>query len=433
MCLMKTSFRILGGNPISGQLQPMGNKNAALPMLASCLLTDEPVLLHNLPDILDVRVMLEGLQSLNVDVEWIQPKSVRLHAGSKIQNCVSEEICQRVRTSILFAGPLLARTGAVTLSPPGGDVIGRRRLDPHFTGLRALGVEIHVNHTFEFKATKRLSGQRIFLDEASVTATENLLMAASTADGTTTIINAACEPHVQDLCRLLNKMGAQISGIGTNRLTIEGVEKLHGTEHEICPDHIEIGSFVALSAISGGELKVNGVVEEDMWMIRHTFAKVGINFSIDGTTLTLPRHGTLEVQPDIGNIIPTIDDGPWPQFPSDLMSPLIVAATQAKGPILFHEKMFESRMFFIDRLVSMGAGIILCDPHRCVVTGTAQLHMANLTSPDIRAGMAILMAALVAEGESIIQNADMIDRGYEQVDQKLRALGADIERISPCC
>jgi len=423
-----SSFRIEGGYPLDGELVPMGNKNAALPMLAACLLTDEPVRLENVPEIEDVRSMLEALSALGVEIAQPAPGVCELHAAGAISPAVPAALCAQMRTSILFAGPLLARCGEALLAPPGGDIIGRRRLDTHFMGLQALGAEIAHNHAFHLTAPGGLTGVRVFLDEASVTATENLVMAAALARGRTVLINAACEPHVQDLCRLLNEMGACVGGIGTNRLVVDGVKRLRGASHRVSPDHVEIGSFIALAAATGGSLLVRDVIEEDLWMVQHTFAKVGIGFEIRGKTLVVPRLGRLVVRPDRGGMIPTIDDAPWPQFPSDLLSPLIVAATQAEGTLLFHEKLYESRMFFVDRLNSMGARIILCDPHRCVVNGPAQLHGAHLTSPDIRAGMALVIAALVASGESVIQNACMIDRGYERLEEKLQALGARIER-----
>jgi UDP-N-acetylglucosamine 1-carboxyvinyltransferase len=419
-------FIIHGGKRLSGTYAPGGNKNAVLPMLAACVLTDQPVVLENVPLIEDVRTMLDLLADIGVEIE-LKGHTVRLCAKGLRRSKLDPELCRKVRASILLAGPMAARLGRVTLSPPGGDVIGRRRLDTHFLGLRALGIEVEGGKHFVFRR-KRLDGAAMVLDEASVTATENVLMAATLALGETTIFNAACEPHVTDLALLLNKMGAQISGLGTNRLIIHGVETLGGATHTVQPDYIEIGSFVAASAATGGELKVSGVEAEPMLIISKTFNKLGIKLQIDGASLTLPARQTRRIVRDFGSAIPKIEDGPWPMFPSDLMSVLLVAATQAKGPVLFFEKMFESRMYFVDHLIGMGAGIVVCDPHRVLVTGPSRLHGTNLASPDIRAGMALLIAALCAKGESVIHNAQTIDRGYERIEERLRALGADIVR-----
>lgn len=419
-------FIIHGGRRLGGTHAPSGNKNAALPMLAACVLTDEPVTLANIPLIDDVRAMLAILDGLGVAVD-LHGHAVTLCARGLRRSRLDPELCRRVRSSILFAGPLAARLGRATLAPPGGDVIGRRRLDTHFDGLRALGIEAEGGRQYTFRR-RRLEGAAIVLDEASVTATENIMMAAVLAKGRTVLFNAACEPHVLDLGLLLNKMGARIAGLGTNRLEIEGVERLSGAAHEIEPDTIEIGSFVAAAAATGGELNVAGVPFEPMWIIGKAFQKLGLRMDLDGHALHVPPRQRLRVQRDFGAAIPKIDDGPWPMFPSDLMSVSIVAATQAHGSILFFEKMFESRMYFVDYLVGMGAGIVVCDPHRVLVTGPSRLHGTHMASPDIRAGMALLIAALCAKGESIIDNAQSIDRGYEGVDAKLRALGADIVR-----
>jgi UDP-N-acetylglucosamine 1-carboxyvinyltransferase len=395
-------------------------------MLAACVLTEQPVVLENVPLIEDVRTMLDLLSGIGVEIE-LKGHTVRLCAKGLRRSKLDPELCRKVRASILLAGPMAARLGRVTLSPPGGDVIGRRRLDTHFLGLRALGIDVEGGKNFVFRR-KRLEGAAMVLDEASVTATENVLMAATLAKGETTIFNAACEPHVTDLALLLNKMGAQITGLGTNRLVVCGVETLGGATHTVQPDYIEIGSFVAAAAATGGELKVGGVEAEPMLIISKTFQKLGIKLQIDGASLTLPARQTRRIVRDFGSAIPKIEDGPWPMFPSDLMSVLLVAATQAKGPVLFFEKMFESRMYFVDYLIGMGAGIVVCDPHRVLVTGPSRLHGISMASPDIRAGMALLIAALCAKGESVIHNAQTIDRGYERVEERLRALGADIVR-----
>jgi UDP-N-acetylglucosamine 1-carboxyvinyltransferase len=419
-------FIIHGGKRLSGTYAPGGNKNAVLPMLAACVLTDQPVVLENVPLIEDVRTMLDLLSGLGVDV-GLKGHVVTLCARGLRRSKLDPELCRKVRASILLAGPMAARLGRVTLSPPGGDIIGRRRLDTHFLGLQALGIEVEGGKHFVFRR-KRLEGAAMVLDEASVTATENVLMAATLAKGETTIFNAACEPHVTDLAHLLNKMGAQITGVGTNRLIIRGVESLHGAAHIVQPDYIEIGSFVAAAAATGGELKVAGVEPEPMLIISKTFQKLGIKLQVEENTLTCPGRQTRRIIRDFGSAIPKIEDGPWPMFPSDLMSVSLVAATQAKGTALFFEKMFESRMYFVDYLIGMGAGIVVCDPHRVLVTGPSRLHGTNMASPDIRAGMALLIAALCAKGESVIHNAQTIDRGYERVEERLRALGADIVR-----
>jgi len=419
-------FIIHGGKRLSGTYVPGGNKNAVLPMLAACVLTDQPVILSNVPLIEDVRTMLDLLAGLGVEVE-LKDHSVKLCAKGVRRTRLDPELCRKVRSSILLAGPMAARLGRVTLSPPGGDVIGRRRLDTHFMGLQSLGIEVEGGKHFVFRR-KRLEGTAMVLDEASVTATENVLMAATLAKGETTIFNAACEPHVSDLALLLNKMGAQISGVGTNRLIVRGVESLDGATHAVQPDFIEIGSFVAAAAATGGDLKVAGVEAEPMLIISKTFQKLGIKLQLDGTGLTLPARQKRRILRDFGSAIPKIEDGPWPMFPSDLMSVSLVAATQAKGTVLFFEKMFESRMYFVDYLVGMGAGIVVCDPHRVLVTGPSRLHGTTMASPDIRAGMALLIAALCAKGESVIHNAQTIDRGYERIEERLRGLGADIVR-----
>ena len=421
-------FIIKGNNPIQGHLKPSGNKNAVLPMLAACLLTDDPVVLHNVPDIVDVRVMLELLASLGVTFEQAN-NTVKVCAKTITNHSCDQALCSRVRSSILLAGPLVARHGKAELYPPGGDVIGKRRLDTHFYGLESLGVSISDGDFFSFKRTKALRGVDLLLDEASVTATENIMMAAVLAKGTTTIFNAACEPHVQDLAQMLNSMGARIENFGTNRIRVHGVEQLHGVEHTVTPDYIEVGSYMAAAAATGGELTIEGVDDPMIArVIKRSFGRLGVSWSIKKDKLVLPANQTLDIKKDYGNTIPKIEDGIWPSFPSDLMSVAIVLATQATGTILFFEKLFESRMYFVDRLIEMGAQIIQCDPHRVVVSGPAQLHGTHITSPDIRAGMALIIAALCAKGTSVIESAQMIDRGYERIDERLRDMGADIER-----
>ena len=427
-----SKFIIKGGRPVNGTHRTPGNKNAALPMLAASLLTSEPVTLSNLPLIADVRTMLELLSDMGVDVDLDgSTHTVRICAKRIRSTHLNKALCGKVRSSILFAGPLLTRCGSAKLYPPGGDVIGRRRIDTHLEGFRQLGAAVRTNGAYLFKTAKRLEAQRILLDEASVTATENIIMAAVLAKGTTSLYNTACEPHVQDLCRMLNAMGAKIAGIGTNRLTIEGVESLHGTEQRIGPDYIDAGSYLAAALVTGGELTIEDVEPADFEALERPFKRFGARWSIDpGTkTLRLPARQRLKTAYDLGDAIPKIEDGPWPMFPSDLMSVLIVLATQTRGTTLFFEKMFESRMYFVDHLIGMGARIVQCDPHRVVVTGPAQLHGTRVASPDIRAGMALLVAALCAKRETVIHNAGSIDRGYEAVETELCRLGANIERV----
>lgn len=421
-------FIIEGGTQLRGTVTPSGNKNAALPMIAACLLTDEPVTLRNVPRIRDVEDMLALLASIGVTIHEVDTHTLVLHAREVHTTELDREICSRIRTSILFAGPMLARMGQIHLPPPGGDVIGRRRLDTHIHALRALGAEIRINDGFDF-STEGLRGKDIFLDEASVTGTENALMAAVLARGTTIIRNAACEPHVQDLARLLNAMGARISGIGTNTLTIEGVDRLHSAEFEIGTDYIETGSFIGLAAVTRGEILIKNAAPEHLRMVLLTFARLGVECQVRGNDVYVSPYQTLRVQNDLHDAIPTIADGIWPQFPSDLMSIALVVATQCEGTVLLWEKMFEGRMFWVDKLISMGGRVILCDPHRAVVVGPSHLHGERLESPDIRAGMALLLAALCARGQSIIGNIGQIDRGYEKIEEKLQALGARIERV----
>lgn len=420
-------FVIQGGRTLGGTHRTPGNKNAALPMLAACLLTDEPLVLSNVPLIEDVRTMLDILDDLGVAVD-IKGHTVTLSARRIRKRHLNPDLCRRARSSILFAGPMAARHGKVTLFPPGGDLIGRRPIDTHVQGLRALGIALHGKDRYGFVRGK-LVGARILLDEASVTATENILMAAVLAEGRTTLYNAACEPHVQDLCHLLNRMGARIAGIGTNCIKIDGVERLHGTRTRVQPDYIEAASFMAAAVVTGGSLTVTDMPDAALDVIARPFRKLGVQWTCADRTLAMPGRQKLRVRSDLGAAIPRIDDGAWPNFPSDLMSVSIVMATQAAGTLLFFEKMFESRMYFVDRLIEMGARIVQCDPHRVIVTGPARLHGTHLSSPDIRAGMAMLIAALCARGESVIDNAQCIDRGYERVDHRLRELGADIVRV----
>ena len=423
-----SKFIIKGQNVLSGEITPVGNKNAALPMLAACLLTDESITLRNLPRIKDVQVMLELLEDLGVDIV-LRGHTVTLCAANLKSAKLHSERCKKVRGSILFAGPLLTRFEKVTLAPPGGDVIGRRRIDTHFYGLQKLGARIHSNHTHTLNR-KELVGTDILLDEASVTATENIVMAATRARGKTTIFNAACEPHVQDLCRLLIKMGAKIEGVGTNFLTIRGVKKLKSAIHTIAPDYIEAGSYLAAAAATGGAIRIKGMTQRGVNpVVKHGFGRLGVEWTVEKGVWTLPAKQRLTVNTDLNEAVPKLEDGTWPSFPSDLMSVAIVLATQVQGNVLFFEKMFESRMYFVDRLIEMGAGIVQCDPHRVMVVGPCPLQASLLTSPDIRAGMALIIAALCAKGRSTIDNAQMVDRGYESIDERLRSLGADIERV----
>jgi UDP-N-acetylglucosamine 1-carboxyvinyltransferase len=426
----REKFVIEGGARLSGEMTPGGNKNEVLPCLAASLLTDQPVTLRNVPRIKDVGVMLSILEGLGSSVEWVNENTVRIQNKQITTTEPPEELCARVRASILFAGALLGRAHRVLLPPPGGDVIGRRRLDTHFLGFQALGAAVESTERGYLIEAEKLVGGNIFLDEASVTGTENIVMAAVLARGTTVLRNAACEPHVQGLCRMLEGMGAQIDGIGTHVLRIHGQDCLGGISHRIGPDYLEIGSFIALAAITGGELVINDVVAEDLRMVRVAFGRLGVRFNIEGGRVFVPGDQDLVVRHDFHGEIPQVDDAPWPGFPTDLMSIAITVATQSRGTVLFFEKMFEGRMFFTDSLKSMGARIILCDPHRAVVVGPAQLYGTTLDSPDVRAGMSLLIASLVARGQSTIYNIRQIDRGYERVDEKLRSLGACIERVT---
>jgi UDP-N-acetylglucosamine 1-carboxyvinyltransferase len=425
---LSESFVIEGGLPLSGRLVAAGNKNGALPILAACLLAHEPVVLHNVPRILDVETMVELIADLGVVVRWEGQNTVFVDASEVARHELDEALSRRIRASILLAGPLLARCARALVPPPGGDVIGRRRLDTHIDAFQQLGAEVVFGRRYEMRAD-RLRGAEVFLDEASVTGTENAIMAAVTAEGVTVLGNAACEPHVQDLCRFLVALGARIEGIGSNVLRIEGVERLGGGEYRIGADHIEVASFVALAAVTGGDLTIDDVVPGDLVPIAPVFERLGVRIEVEGTSVRVPPGQELVVRDDLGGQVPKIDDGPWPAFPADLTSIALAVATQARGTVLIFEKMFENRLFFVDKLVGMGARIILCDPHRAVVAGPAQLYGERLTSPDIRAGMAMLIAALCAEGTSTIGNVGEIDRGYERIDERLRALGARIERV----
>lgn len=427
----KGSFlRIYGGYSINGEIEPQGNKNEALPALAACCLTDEEMTLENLPFIEDVRVMIKILESLGAKIQIKDLSTAVIKVSGKIKTELPPDLCGSLRGSVTLAGPLLAKYGKVTLPRPGGDRIGRRRLDTHILALRALGAKVKVKPSgFELSASG-LKGADILLDEASVTATENAICAAVLAKGETIIRNAASEPHVQGLCRMLNSMGAKIDGIGTNVLRIKGVEKLNSTTHRIGPDYQEIGSFIALAAVTHGELRIKNVQILDLRMIRMVFEKLGVKTIEDGNDLIIPKKQSLKIVSDIGGAITKIDDAPWPGFPSDLTSVALVTATQCKGTVLIHEKMYESRLYFTDSLINMGARIILCDPHRAVVIGPARLYGTRVNSPDIRAGMSLLIAALCAEGESNIYNVTQIDRGFYKIDQRLAALGAKIERVN---
>jgi UDP-N-acetylglucosamine 1-carboxyvinyltransferase len=420
---------IEGNHRLTGDVTPAGNKNAALPLLAAALLTDGEVTLHNIPRIGDVGTMLQLLAELGVAIRD-EGSTLRLCAKAARFAAPRPELFQQVRGGMLLAGPMLGRFGHAVIPLPGGDRIGRRRVDTHLLALEALGAQTEFNHYNFTMCAANLTGADILLDEASVTGTENAIMAAALARGTTIIRNAASEPHVQDLCALLNCLGARISGIGSNSLTVEGVERLGAGEFTISPDYLEVGSFLGLGAVTPGEIRIHGVVPEHMRMINFVFReRLGVRMQMQGDVLTVADEQDLRIREDIDGAVPKIDDAPWPQFPADLMSIALVVATQAKGTVLIHEKMFESRLYFVDKLIGMGAKIILCDPHRAVIVGPAGLHGQELSSPDIRAGMALLIAALAAQGTSTIANVGQIDRGYQQIDQKLAALGARIERV----
>jgi UDP-N-acetylglucosamine 1-carboxyvinyltransferase len=420
-------FIIEGGNPLKGEITPAGNKNAALPILAATLLTEEPVVLHNLPNIRDVNDMRKLIASLGVEMKDLGNNSWRIKASTVRPADLDPDLCRRIRASILLAGPMTARAGILRLPPPGGDVIGRRRVDTHIIALKALGAKVRYERSFEFSA-RRLKGADILLDEASVTGTENAIMAAVTAKGTTVLRNAASEPHVQELCQMLNLLGAGITGIGSNTLTIEGVEKLHGGEFTIGPDYLEVVSFIGAAVVTRGEVRIRKAGHHYLNMVRVVFHRLGVDWVVDGEDIIVPAHQRLRMEPDLGDAIPEIKTNVWPGFPTDLNSIAITVATQARGSVLFHDWMYPSRMFFTDKLVSMGAQIVLCDPHRVIVTGPARLFGEKVESPDIRAGMSLLLAALAAKGQSTIRNVGQIDRGYENVDAKFRSLGANIIR-----
>ena len=422
-------FIIDGGHPLSGEVTPSGNKNAALPLLAACILTDEPVILHNMPEIRDVQAMRALLESLGVEITTLKEHTWRVHAKEVRPASLDPDLCRQIRASILLAGPMTARSGEMTLPPPGGDVIGRRRVDTHLIALRSLGAQVEYDRSFHFTALDGLKGSDILLDEASVTGTENAIMAAVTARGCSVIRNACSEPHVQELCHFLNTLGAKISHIGSNTLMIDGVDRLHGGEFTVGPDYLEVVSFIGAAVVTHGSIRIHNAGNEYLDMIRLVFGRLGVNWQTDGTDLIVPAEQRLVVEPDLGGAIPTISVMPWPAFPTDLMSIAIVIATQAKGSVLFHDWMYPSRMFFTDKLVSMGAQIVLCDPHRCIVQGPSTLFPEKMESPDIRAGMALLLATLSTPGRSTIRNIGQMDRGYEKVDEKLCALGAHIQRM----
>jgi len=424
------AFVIEGARKLSGTMRVAGNKNGALPILCACLLADGPVVLSNVPRIRDVDTMLELLVDLGADATWTGANEVRVDATGASKSAPDQALCSKIRASFLLAGPLLARFGHVAMPPPGGDVIGRRRLDPHIHAFSELGADIDLGGRL-YEMDGRLRGADVFLDEASVMATENTVMAAVLAEGETTLGNAACEPHVQDLCRFLVSLGAEIDGIESNVLRITGVKSLTGGEWAIGPDHIEVGSFIGMAAITGGDITIEGARAKDLISIVPAFAKLGVRVEVMDDTVHVPVRQQLIVQDDLGGMVPKIEDGPWPAFPSDLTSIAVTVATQAFGTVLMFEKMFENRLFFTDKLVSMGARIILCDPHRAVVTGPARLVGQRMESPDIRAGMAMLLAALAADGQSTIGAAHQIDKGYERIDERLRAVGASIERVEP--
>jgi UDP-N-acetylglucosamine 1-carboxyvinyltransferase len=423
-------FVIEGGVPLSGTIVPAGNKNGALPILAASVLTEDEVLVRNVPRIRDVDAMLEILRAIGVSVSWRGPNEVAVCAAAVSDTEIDRELAERIRASFLLAGPLLARFGRAVMPPPGGDVIGRRRLDPHLDAFRAMGAITHADGVIELTAPRGLRPTDVFMDEPSVMATENALMAAALTPGATVIGNAACEPHVQDLARMLVKMGADIQGIGSNLLTVNGAERLRGCEHDLAPDHIEIGSFMALAGVTGGELRIRDTVPDDLRMIRLVFERLGLRSELDGNDVIVPGGQKLVVQSDVGGYKGKIQDGPWPAFPADLTSIAVALATQAEGSILIHEWMFENRLIFADKLILMGADIVMCDPHRAIVTGPRRLRGERVESPDIRAGMAMLLAALCAHGRSEIGNIRQIDRGYERIDERLRDLGARIERVA---
>ena len=421
-------YIVEGGHRLKGTIEPSGNKNAALPIIAASLLTEHPVTLHNVPRIRDTETLVELIRSIGVAAEWQSRNSLAIHAKTIRAADLDPELCARIRASILLAGPLLARCGELTLPPPGGDVIGRRRLDTHVLAFEQLGATVTASDRLEFRSA-RLKGADVFLDEPSVTATENALMAAVAAHGTSHLRNVASEPHVQDLVRFLVALGARIEGVGTNAMVVHGPATLGGASYSIGPDHIEVGSLIGLAAVTRSPLRIARAGIQHLRSIRMGFERLGIVCQVEGDDLIVPARQTLKIQDDFGGHVPKLEDQPWPAFPADLMSIAIVTATQCDGVILMFEKMFESRMFFVDKLIAMGGRIVLCDPHRAIVAGSSRLKGALMTSPDIRAGMAMLLAAACAEGISTINNADQIERGYERIDERLNALGAKITRV----
>ncbi|MEJ2550964.1 MAG: UDP-N-acetylglucosamine 1-carboxyvinyltransferase [Anaerolineales bacterium] len=424
------SFLIEGRHPLQGEVTPSGNKNAALPLLTACLLTDEAVTLHNVPSIGDVSTMRLLLESLGLKIELLGPNSWRLQAQQVRLADLDPDLCRSIRASILLAGPMLARTRSIDMPPPGGDVIGRRRVDTHLLALQALGAEVeYQDREIKLSTPGRLQGTEVLLDEASVTATENTIMAAVTAAGNTVVRNAASEPHVQDLCNFLNTLGAKIENIGSNTLLIHGVDRLHGGEFTIGPDYLEVASFIGAAIVTGGEVTIRKAAPQHLSMARLVLGRLGVHWDVVGEDIFVPAEQDLTIEQDVGGKIPQINVMPWPAFPTDLMSVAIVIASQSNGTVLFHDWMFETRMFFTDKLVSMGARIILCDPHRCIVQGPSPLVGETLESPDIRAGLALTLAALAAKGTSHIRNISQIERGYERIDDKLRSLGGHIHRL----
>jgi UDP-N-acetylglucosamine 1-carboxyvinyltransferase len=421
-------FIVEGGQPLTGTVTPAGNKNEALPVLAASLLARGETTIENLPLIRDVALLLDGLRALGVRVTVDAERTVRTDATTLADDDPDPSMVSRIRGSILLVPALLSRTGRAVLPRPGGDRIGRRRVDTHLLALSELGAEVTAGETLCLSLAGRFRGAEVFLEETSVTATENVVMAAAVAEGTTDILNAASEPHVQGLCRFLNAMGARITGIGTNRLRVHGVTELGPARHRLGADHIEIGSFIALAAMTGGELWIRDAVADDLRMIRLVYRRLGVDTRLDNGMLHVPGNQPLRVVADIGGAIPKVDDAPWPGFPADLTSLALVLATQCHGTVLIHEKLFESRLYFVDHLIAMGARIVLCDPHRAVVVGPSELHPATMVSPDIRAGMALIGAALCAKGRSVIMNAHQVDRGYERIDERLRSLGARVTR-----
>lgn len=420
-------FVIDGGIPLHGEVTPSGNKNAALPLLAACLLTDEPVVLRNVPQIRDVLAMRKLIESLGAVVEDVDLHTWRITTKELVASHLDPELCRRIRASILIAGPILARAGGLKLPPPGGDVIGRRRLDTHILALRGLGAEITYDRVFDIKSTG-LHGADILLDEASVTATENAVMAAVLAKGETYIRNAASEPHVQELCNFLNTLGARIEGIGSNALHVHGVQSLHGAEYTIGPDLLEVVSYIGAAVVTKGSIRIHNAGVQHLEMVGQVFRRLGVHWQVDGNSILVPSEQDLTVASDLDGAVPEIKTNVWPAFPTDLTSIAITVATQVSGSVMFHDWMFSGRMYFTDKLVGMGARIILCDPYRCLVQGPTQLYSEKLESPDIRAGMAMLLAALAAKGTSKIRNIVQIERGYEKVDEKLKQLGAKIQR-----